>query len=81
MKGSKETKKPKRKEEQGHRGATRKRMKPDEVIHLSMGQCPHCNHDLGEPIKTETIQTPQENKSKNGNHDLGEPIKTETKII
>jgi hypothetical protein len=21
---------------------------------LSMGQCPHCNHDLGEPIKTET---------------------------
>jgi hypothetical protein len=56
-------------------------MKPDEVIHLSMGQCPHCNHDLGEPIKTETIQTPQENKSKNGNHDLGEPIKTETKII
>jgi hypothetical protein len=19
-----------------------------------MGQCPHCNHDLGEPIKTET---------------------------
>jgi len=22
--------------------------------YLSMGQCPHCNHDLGEPIKTET---------------------------
>lgn len=38
----------------GHRGATRKRPVPDEVIHVIMKQCPKCNHRLGEPIATET---------------------------
>jgi len=39
----------------GHRGATRKRREPDEVIHLSTQECPYCHHrGLGEPIRTET---------------------------
>jgi transposase-like protein len=38
----------------GHKGATRKRPVPDEVIHVIMKHCPKCNHKLGESIATET---------------------------
>ena len=39
----------------GHRGATRKRREPEEVIHLSTEECPYCHHHgLGKPIRTET---------------------------
>jgi hypothetical protein len=37
----------------GHRGATKKHRDPDKVIDLTTF-CPCCNHELGEPIKTET---------------------------
>jgi len=40
---------------QGHRGATRKRREPDEIVHLSTEECPYCHHcGLGKPIRTET---------------------------
>ncbi|MDY6986294.1 MAG: transposase [Candidatus Thermoplasmatota archaeon] len=40
---------------QGHRGATRKRREPDEIVHLSTKECPYCHHyGLGKPIRTET---------------------------
>jgi transposase len=38
----------------GHRGATRKKREPDEVIQLSTECRPYCSHELGEPIRTET---------------------------
>jgi len=38
----------------GHRGTTKKHRDPDEVIDLTTIFCPYCNHELGEPIKTET---------------------------
>lgn len=37
----------------GHRGATRKRPEPDEVVSVTTEYCPNCNHELGEPIDTE----------------------------
>jgi transposase len=39
---------------EGHWGATKKKREPDEVILVSADRCPYCNHELGEPIKTET---------------------------
>ena len=38
----------------GHRGATRKRPEPDEVIDVTMDVCPGCDHKLGGPVRTET---------------------------
>lgn len=38
----------------GHTGATRETPEPDEVIDVPADRCPRCNHELGEPIGTET---------------------------
>lgn len=40
---------------QGHRGATRKKPEPDDTIHVSVPVCPECNHELGDPVSTETV--------------------------
>ena len=37
----------------GHRGATRQVPKPDEIIPVTIDQCPHCGFFLGEPVSVE----------------------------
>jgi transposase len=37
----------------GHKGATRIHGEPDEIIHVSIGTCPQCQHKLGSPLRTE----------------------------
>lgn len=37
----------------GHKGTTRPQPEPTERIESKLEKCPHCNHSLGEPTKTE----------------------------
>lgn len=37
----------------GHKGTTRKKLKPDETINVFTEKCPQCNADLEEPIRIE----------------------------
>ncbi|EQD78992.1 Transposase IS66, partial [mine drainage metagenome] len=37
----------------GHRGATKEFGKPDEIIHVTVDNCPGCKHSLGLPIRIE----------------------------
>lgn len=38
----------------GHKGATRKKPEPEEVISMNIDTCPDCGHELGDPVRIES---------------------------